>query len=307
MFHDPEALISNIAAVTSHLRKKVKDPRAVLTLVPTRSGDSWLVDEEGEYWRMYDFVSDSISLNLAQQPEIFKESAVAFGRFAQQLIDFPAHTLTETIPHFHDTPNRYSFLHAAIKADTHGRVKEVGREIEFALGREAYASTLTSLAESGDMKIRVTHNDTKLNNVLFDRTTRKALCVIDLDTVMPGLLVNDYGDSIRFGASTALEDEQDLEKVQFSLPLFTAYTDGYLSACKKVISQCELEHLRDGAKMMTLECGIRFLTDYLAGDTYFHVHRPRHNLDRCRTQFKLVEDMEKHWDNMQSIILQHAE
>jgi Ser/Thr protein kinase RdoA (MazF antagonist) len=300
VFRDPEALMRNIAAVTAHLRKTAASVRETLTLVPTKAGDMWLVDGEGEYWRMYRFVSDSMCLDRAETPEDFRESGWAFGRFQRQLADFPAHTLTETIPRFHDTPNRYAALRAAIERDSHGRAKEVRREIDFALGREAYAHTLVNLQASGQLPLRVTHNDTKLNNVLFDSDTRRALCVIDLDTVMPGLAVNDFGDSIRFGATTAAEDEPDLNKVNFSPELYHAYAEGFLSACGESLTDGEREHLRDGAKMMTLECGVRFLTDYLSGDSYFRVHREGHNLDRCRTQFKLVGDMEAVWETLRA-------
>ena len=302
VFREPEALMRNIAAVTQYLRKTAASPRETLYLIPTKNDEQWHVDSDGEIWRLYRFISDCLCLEKAETTADFLESGAAFGRFQQQLNDFPAHTLTETIPKFHDTPNRYATLHKAIQTDSYDRTKEVQREITFALERESYADTLVSLQNKGDLPLRVTHNDTKLNNVLFDRDTRKALCVIDLDTVMPGLSVNDFGDSIRFGASTAAEDERDLEKVQFSLPLFEAYTDGFLSSCGQTLTPNEKGHLRDGAKMMTLECGVRFLTDYLSGDTYFRVHRPGHNLDRCRTQFKLVSEMEQKWDEMGNIV-----
>ena len=302
VFRDPESLMRNIAAVTAHLRKTVVSFREVLSLIPTLDGGEWLVDPDGEYWRMYQFISDSICFEKADRPEDFRESGAAFGRFQRQLADFPAQELVETIPGFHDTPMRYSALRAAIEADICGRKREVLREIEFALDREGWATTLTSLQTSGDLPLRVTHNDTKLNNVLFDRDTRKALCVIDLDTVMPGLSVNDFGDSIRYGASSAAEDERDISKVRFLLPLFEAYAEGFLSACGESLTKCEVDHLPEGAKIMTLECGVRFLTDYLSGDTYFATHREGHNLDRCRTQFKLVADMESCWDEMSGII-----
>ena len=231
---------------------------------------------------------------------------MAFGRFQDLLSDFPAHTLTETIPRFHDTPNRYTAFKKAVAADICNRARDVQEEIHFALSQEQFAGTLMSLQKTGEIPLRVTHNDTKLNNVLFDRISRKALCVIDLDTVMPGFSANDYGDSIRFGASTALEDERDLSKVEISLRLFEAYTQGFLSACGKSLTKCEIENLITGAKMMTLECGVRFLTDYLSGDTYFRTHREKHNLDRCRTQFKLVMDMDHKWDQMQSIVMREA-
>jgi Ser/Thr protein kinase RdoA (MazF antagonist) len=298
VFKRPDLLMQNIVAVTKHLRSKAKSHREVLSLVPTLDGKDWLVDEDGEYWRLYEFVTDVISLDKAETPADLKDSGLAFGRFQRLLADFPAETLHETIPHFHDTPNRYRALKEAIAADSHGRAKEVGAEIEFALAREEFASTLMALLEKGELPLRVTHNDTKLNNVLFDRATRKALCVIDLDTVMPGLAANDFGDTIRFGATSAAEDEPDLSKVNFVMPLYEAFAEGFLAACGESLTACEREHLPHGARMMTLECGTRFLTDYLSGDSYFRTSRAGQNLDRCRTQFKLARDMELQFDDM---------
>jgi len=303
VFCNPTGLMENIKAVTSYLKERTLDSRGALSLIPTKSGKDWLVDAHNEYWRMYPFISNSVCLQRVENPYDFMESGVAFGTFQRILANFPADTLNETIPHFHDTPHRYKKFKEVLAADTHGRAKDVAKEIEFVLSREAYAATLMNLLEAGDISLRVTHNDTKLNNVLFDRETKKALCVIDLDTVMPGLSANDFGDSIRFGASTAAEDEPDLSKVSFSLPLFDAFAEGFLHSCGKALTQCELLHLRDGAKIMTLECGLRFLTDYIEGDIYFKTHRDKHNLDRCRTQFKLVECMENQWEQMQRIIL----
>ncbi len=241
-------------------------------------------------------------MEKAETPADLRESGVAFGRFQRQLSDFPAHTLHETIPRFHDTSDRYMLLKEVIAADNCGRVKEVGAEIEFALAREDFAATLTDLQEKGELPLCVTHNDTKLNNVLFDRQTGKALCVIDLDTVMPGLAANDFGDTIRFGATSAAEDERDLSKVHFALPLYEAFAEGFLAACGKSLTPCELAYLPHGAKIITLECGVRFLTDYLSGDTYFRTSREGQNLDRCRTQFQLVADMEREKDKMIKIM-----
>jgi len=305
VFRDPERLMKNISAVTAHLHRTAANGREALTLIPVNDGGNFLVDSEGEYWRMYRFISDSVCMEKAASVKDFRESGFAFGRFQLQMADFPAGTLTETIPDFHNTPVRYAAFKTAVEKDMCGRVKEVRHEIDFALAREEYAGTLTALLASGDLPLRVTHNDTKLNNVLFDRDTSKAICVIDLDTVMPGLSVNDFGDSIRFGASTAAEDERDLEKVCFSTQLFSAYAEGFLSACGGSLTSCELDQLCDGAKMMTLECGVRFLTDYLSGDVYFKINRDSHNLDRARTQFKLVLEMEKKWSEMKEIIVCH--
>lgn len=306
VFADVPALMANIAAVTRHLAKGDPDPRHVLTLIPTLDGESYCQDDAGEYWRMYDFVTDSLCLERAESPEDFRQSGVAFGRFQRMLSDFPAHTLHETIPHFHDTPARYGQLHAALDADAHGRAKQVQRELDFVLAREDAAGEMQRMCAEGALPLRVTHNDTKLNNVMLDAATRQPLCVIDLDTVMPGLAGNDFGDSIRFGASTAAEDEQDLKRVTLSLPLFESYAQGFLSACGDSLTEAEIETLPLGAKQMTLECGVRFLTDYLAGDVYFRTSRLDHNLDRCRTQFKLVSEMEAHWADMQRIIRKAA-
>jgi len=306
IFKDPVSLMGNVAAVTSYLRERSDSENSTLCLVPTKDGKNWFVDSDGEYWRVYDLITNAICLEQAGSPEDFKESGFAFGDFQRQLAEFPAHTLVATIPDFHDTPKRFETFRKAVEADVCGRAKHVQKEIEFALAREAYAATLMNLQNSGELPLRVTHNDTKLNNVLLSRRTRKVLCVVDLDTVMPGLSVTDYGDSIRFGASTATEDEMDLDKVNISLELLQAYTEGFLSACGKSLTPCELAHLADGAKMMTLECGTRFLTDYLSGDVYFRVHRDNHNLDRCRTQYKLVADMETKWDAMQKIVREGA-
>jgi len=298
VFKDPVALMKNISAVTDFIRKNSGE--YTLSLVKCGSGEDYYVDKNGEYWRLYDFVPDSFCLNAAGSPVDFCESGVAFGRFQKALNDFDASILVETIPRFHDTPNRYEHLKEAIANDAKNRLAGVKAEVDFALVRESYADTLMDLLAGGSLPLRVTHNDTKLNNVLFHKNTGKAICVIDLDTVMPGFAVNDFGDAIRFGANTSAEDETDLTKVTFSLEMFEAFAKGFIE--NSVLTETEMLHLRDGAKMMTLECGVRFLTDYLNGDTYFKIHRPNHNLDRCRTQFKLVAEMENKWDEMQEII-----
>ena len=300
VFREPEQLMRNIELVTAHLRKKVADPRGVLRLVPAFDGKSFAV-EDGEYWRVYELVEGSVCYQSADAT-LFRESAVAFGRFQNQLSDFPAGELAETIPHFHDTPARYQAFHHAVAQDAASRKEQVSREIDFVLAREDFSHTLTDLQAAGALPLRVTHNDTKINNVLFDEKTNQALCVIDLDTVMPGLSVNDFGDAIRFGASTAAEDEPDLSKVHFDLALYETYVKGYLSTCGGSLTKTEKEMLPTGAKMMTLECGMRFLADHLNGDVYFHVSRDGQNLDRARTQFRLVEEMEKSWKRMHKIV-----
>ncbi len=302
VFRDVPALMRNIALVTRYLASYDPDPRHVLTLIPTKDGGDFYLNESGEYWRVYDFITDSVCLDTASSAENLYQSGVAFGRFQSMLSHFPADTLSETIPHFHDTPWRYEALHEAIRKDSAGRAQEVQSEIAFALSREDEAGLMVRMLRDGQLPLRVTHNDTKLNNVMLDAVTFTPLCVIDLDTVMPGLAANDFGDTIRSGASTAAEDEKDLSKVSLSLELFQAYARGFLGACGAGLTQNELDTLSMGAKLMTLECGVRFLTDYLSGDTYFRIHRKEHNLDRCRTQFKLVLDMEIKWDKLQEII-----
>lgn len=301
IFRDVPGLMQNIASVTGYLGERSGDPRSVLTLVQTKDGKADYYRADGSYWRVYVFVEDSICLQQPETPADFYESAVAFGNFQQMLKDFPADTLHETIPNFHNTVDRYRIFRETLSADPMGRAKEVQPEIDFVLAREEEAGTLVRLLREGKLPLRVTHNDTKLNNVLLDTQTRKALCVIDLDTVMPGLSLYDYGDSIRFGAASAAEDEQDLGKVEMRLELFEIYTKGFLQACPGLTGM-ERKMLPMGAKLMTLECGVRFLTDYLDGDHYFATHRPGQNLDRARTQFKLVADMEGKWEQMRRIV-----
>lgn len=299
VFQNIPALMNNIIAVTNHLRRQDTDIRHVLTLVPTLKGFPYYTTETGEFWRLYEFITDSICLDKPEYVDDLRQSGVAFGDFQNRLADFPTGTLTDTIPHFHDTPDRFRLFSLAIAEDKKGRLKSARREVDQYLSHEAEASTLMDLCRNGDLPLRVTHNDTKLNNVMLDAATRKPLCVIDLDTVMPGLVANDFGDSIRFGASTAAEDERKLNRVGISLELFEAYTEGFLNACGNRLTRTEIETLPLGAKLMTLECGVRFLADYLNGDVYFHVKRPDQNFDRARTQMKLVEDIEKKWSCIQ--------
>lgn len=302
VFLDVPALMGNITSVTRYLAQSEPDERRVLTVVKTKDGEDFYLDEDLEYWRVYVFVTDSICLEKPESVKDFYISGLAFGQFQQQLDLFPANTLHETIARFHDTPNRYEHLLAAVQADSQGRLAQVQPELDFAMARIEPAGFLKKLQKAGTLKTRVTHNDTKLNNVLLDATTREPLCVIDLDTVMPGLTAYDFGDSIRFGASTGAEDELDLSKVTLSLELFRAFSEGFLAHGRHSFSADEILTLPDGAWAMTLECGVRFLTDFLVGDHYFRIHRPLHNLDRCRTQFKLVEDMENKRNDMDRII-----
>lgn len=306
-FKHPEQVMANIAGVTKFLGEKIReaggDPaRETMSVWATESGENYYTDSEGGAWRVYPFVEDTICLQKAETPELFRASAVAFGRFQRMLKDYPADTLYETIPKFHDTEDRLAKLKAAVAADVMGRVKDVAAELKFVEEREADCSVALSALREGRLPLRVTHNDTKLNNILIDRESGEGICVIDLDTVMPGLSINDFGDSIRFGANHSAEDERDLTRVNFDLELFDVYAAGYLEGAGGALTEAELDYLPWGAKLMTLECGIRFLTDYLEGDHYFRTHREGQNLDRCRTQFKLVSDMENAWDKMRAVV-----
>ena len=311
VFKIPMELMENYTAVTEYLRAIIEkcggDPdRETLTAIKTKSGENCYKDSDGEYWRLVLFITQSQSYDKVERPEQFYESAVAFGNFQYLLRDFPAGELHETIPNFHNTPDRYNRLMSAVSADPLGRLAEVEADVAFAREREEFTKTLERAREAGRLPLRVTHNDTKLNNILFDKNNGKPLCVIDLDTIMPGYSVNDFGDSIRFGATTALEDEADLSKVNFDISLYELYVKGFIDGVNGGLSEGELEMLPIGAIMMTLECGMRFLTDYLMGDTYFRTSRPRQNLDRARNQFKLVSDMEKCLPEMAAIVKKYS-
>ena len=303
--------MENILNVTSYLRKKIiengGDPdRETLNVIRTVDNMPYFVDSEGEYWRSYKFITDATSYDQVESPEDFYQSAVAFGNFQRLLAEYPAETLHETIEGFHDTKARFQVFKKAVEDDVCGRAASVQKEIQFVLEHEHLANVFADLLEKKEIPLRVTHNDTKLNNIMIDNKTRKGICVIDLDTVMPGLAMNDFGDSIRFGASTATEDEQDLSKVSCDMELFDLYAKGFIEGCGGKLTEKEIDLMPTGAMVMTFECGMRFLTDYLQGDTYFKTHREGHNLDRCRTQFKLVEDMEKKWYTMQEIIKKYS-
>lgn len=311
VFKNPDELIENISGVTRHLKKKIQANngdvlRETLNLVETNDGKLLFKDSIGSYWRNYLFIDNATCFDLVEKPDHFYQSGVAFGQFQNLLADYPAKTLHETIVDFHNTQKRYETFINAVELDKVGRAKAVAAEIDFIKQRKADTEVCNALIAKGELPVRVTHNDTKLNNVMIDNATGKGLCVLDLDTVMPGLNMNDYGDSIRFGASTAKEDETDLSKVEMSLELFETYTKGFLSACGSALTKKEIEMLPFGAKIMTFECGMRFLTDYLEGDHYFRTHYENHNLDRCRTQLKLVSDMESKWNEMQQIISRYA-
>lgn len=306
VFKNAEALMNNVILITDFLKKKIAaaggDPdREALSVVLTEDGKP-LYREGEECWRVYTFIKGAVTLQTCETGEQFQASARAFGHFQRLLADFPADTLYESIPNFHNTKSRFLDFEAAVEKDVCGRAASVEQEIAFVRSRKAFAATLVDMQESGELPLRVTHNDTKLDNVLFDKESGQPLAVVDLDTVMPGLSVNDFGDSIRFGATHAAEDEPDLSKVNFEIGLFESYTRGFLGECGVLMTENEKKMLPVGAMMMTFECGMRFLTDYLNGDTYFKIHREGHNLDRCRTQFKLVSDMEMAKAEMDRIV-----
>lgn len=307
IFKKPVELMENVSGVTAWLRKKIiengGDPeRETLTLVKSNDGLPYFVDSTGEYWRVYLFIEGATCYDAVKDDNDFYQSAVAFGHFQRLLADYPAETLHETIKDFHNTPDRLEKFKKAVAEDICGRAASVQKEIDFILEREELTLALYDLQLDGRLPLRVTHNDTKLNNIMIDDETGKAICVIDLDTVMPGLTANDFGDSIRFGASTALEDEQDLSKVSCDLHLFDVYARGFIEGCGGALTDLEIDMLPMGAILMTFENGIRFLTDHLEGDHYFHIHREGHNLDRCRTQLTLVKDMQEKLPQMNAII-----
>ncbi len=293
VFRDPLALMENIQRVTAHIGDKFAREkgfsRRVLTLIPTREGLACHRDEEGHYWRSYIFIENARTYDTVTSPKQAFEAAQAFGRFQAMLADFPAPRLHETIPDFHHTPKRVARLEAAISANPADRVKLAQPEIEFVLGRKP----ITNMLLDAKLVERVTHNDTKINNVMLDDATGAGICVIDLDTVMPGLAPYDFGDLVRTATSPAKEDEQDLTKVAMQFPVFEALVRGYLTSASEFLTKAEKQWLVFSGKLITLESGIRFLTDFLIGDTYFKVHRENHNLDRCRTQLKLVESIER--------------
>ena len=309
-FPRQDELMENFIGITSHLRKKIiangGDPlRETLSLVKTKDGKDYYTDATGKAWRLTPFIENTDCYQSAT-PELFEASARAFGRFQYLLSDYPAETLHESIVNFHNTEDRFAKFEAALAADKMGRAKEVEAEVKFAMDRKADCSVALQALREGKLPLRVTHNDTKLNNILIDRDTKEGICVIDLDTTMPGLSINDFGDSIRFGANHSKEDEKDLSKVNFDIELYEAYTRGFLEGAQGGLTAAELEYLPWGAKLMTLECGIRFLTDYLDGDHYFRIHYPEQNLDRTRTQFKLVADMEQQWEAMAAVVAKYA-
>ncbi len=306
VFKNPDQLMENIDAVTTHLRKKIiengGDPkRETLCVVKTKDGKNYFRDGDDCY-RCYVFVDDVYAVEENATLDDMREAGYAYGKFMNMLADFPADKLHETIVDFHDTVKRYNNFENSVNADKAGRASSVAEEIKFVKDRKDYASVVVNAMAEGKIPLKVTHNDTKLNNILFDEKTKKGLCVIDLDTVMPGSALYDFGDALRFAGSTGAEDEKDLSKIEFDLEKFKMFTKGFISSAKDSLNELEIELLPFAVILMTYECGMRFLTDYLDGDVYFRTHCENHNLDRCRTQFKLIADMEAKKQQMQDIV-----
>lgn len=307
VFKKPDELMSNIERVTNHIREKIKSAggdyeRGTLTIIKTADGNNCVKHQSGNVFRAYKYIDGTKTIEDDKTLEDIYNAGVGFGEFQRMLEDFNADELYETIPDFHNTPKRVEALKEAIEKDALGRRKSVEDEIEFALSRAYFAGAVVNGMAGGEIPVRVTHNDTKINNILFDEKSGEPVAVIDLDTVMPGSLLYDFGDALRMGASTAAEDETDLGKVFFDTVAFKEFAAGYLSRTKEIMTETEIELLPFSAKLMTYECGIRFLTDYLNGDTYFKIHREGHNLDRARNQFKIVEDIENKNDALCRIV-----
>lgn len=307
IFKNPEQLMNNIKLVTGHIKRKLSSQgadygRQTLSIIDTKWGQSYYKTADNKYWRAYVFIEGARTYQIVENENHLYNAGNAFGKFQKLLSDFEANSLYEVIPDFHNTRKRYFAFMDAVNADICNRASEVQAEIDFINKRAQETGKITELLENNKLPVRVTHNDTKFNNVMIDDITGEGICVVDLDTVMPGSSLYDFGDAIRSGTNPADEDEKDLSRVSMELRLFEKYTKGYLDATRNVLTPLEIDLLPLGAKLMTLECGIRFLTDYLNGDVYFKIHREGHNLDRCRTQFKMVEDIETKWDEMKSIV-----
>lgn len=307
VFKNPKGLMKNIEAVTAHLQKKITQTggdstRETLTLIPTIYGNSYINTSSGNYWRVYIFIENACTFEVVENLKHVYHAGKAFGNFQRLMSDFPPGDLIETIPDFHNTSKRYEAFVEAVASDSKNRGICCQREIEFVTQREGIASILLEKQHQGQIPERVTHNDTKFNNVMIDLQTGEGICVIDLDTVMPGLSLYDFGDSIRSMANPAREDEQDISKVKFDMKVFEQYTCGYLKSTHELLSPEEINQLPFSAILMTYESGMRFLTDHLNGDTYFKIYRENHNLDRSRTQFKLVQDMEEQYQEMFSFV-----
>lgn len=306
-FRNPTELMKNIQLVIDHIaatmaRQKIDCSRRILEFIPTKDGALLYCDEKGGYWRADVFIDNATAYDSIDDPQIFYEVGRGFGEFQKYLFDFPADKLVETIPDFHNTKKRFYTFVAAVAADKAGRVASLEKEIDFFFDRRKMMNQIIDLTASGTLPLRVTHNDTKSNNVLVDNLTKKAICVIDLDTVMPGSTLYDYGDAVRFGACTAPEDEPDLSRIGFDMNLFRLFTDGFVSEIKGALTPAEIHYLPLGIKVITCELAMRFLTDYIDGDVYFKVKYPEHNLVRARAQMRLLEEVEKHFDEMTAYV-----
>ena len=306
VFKNPIEVVSNIVCVTDHIRTKLmanhENPgRRVLELIPTADNQFVFVDEDGEYWRAYTFIEEADALDIVSDPRQMEEVGRAFGSFQKTLADFDVSRLYETIPNFHNTTKRFYRFVRSLDEDLAGRAKEAEEEIEFLFERRRMMGEIGRLLDSGELPVRVTHNDTKSNNVLLDSATGKALCVIDLDTVMPGSALYDYGDAIRYGASTAAEDEEDISKIGLDMQKTRAFTQGFIAETNGFLSDSELTRLPLGIKVLTCELAMRFLTDFIDGDLYFKVNSPRHNLIRARAQMALLIDVEKHENELRQM------
>ncbi len=303
VFRDVDGLMDNIVRVTSFLHERLKEQggdenRGTLTVIPALDGRPYLADENGQVWRLYTNVNHVVTYEKADSTDLMYQAGLAVGRFQALLADFSVEGLHETIPDFHNTPKRYRDFERAVSKDVCGRAASVTEEIAFVRARREELSVFMDLHKRGELPLRVTHNDAKLANILFDETTLQAVCLCDLDTVMPGFAPFDFGDAVRSGAATAAEDETDSKRITLSLPLYRACLKGFLKGVGGRLTEEEIQLLPMGAKLMTLECGMRFLADYLEGDVYFKTDYERQNLDRCRTQLALVADMERKWDKM---------
>ncbi len=308
VFKDPASLMDNVARVTRHIRAKLEAcgaediDRRVLTLVPTRDGADYLVDDEGEYWRTYVFIEQATTYDVVEAPAQAREVARAFGEFQRQLTDLAPPSLVETIPDFHTTTLRLDAFRRAVEADAAGRAVGVAGEIRRLESFAPLADGLLALVRQGLVPLRVAHNDTKINNVMIDEETGEGVCVIDLDTVMPGLALDDFGDLVRTSVCFAKEDDRDLSKVEVELPLFEGLAHGYVGAVGDLLTDAEVDGLVLAGKLMTYECALRFLTDHLEGDTYFRVHHEGHNLDRARVQLALLDSITAHEEEMETIV-----
>ncbi len=306
-FKNPHEVMANIQLVVNHItaamaRAKMDSDRRTLEFVSTKQSSYIYCDENNRYWRSYIFIGNARAYDAIEKPEHFYEAGRGFGEFQKYLSDFPAEKLSATIPDFHNTTKRFYAFVAAVAEDRAGRVSSLEKEIDFFFDRRKMMNKVIALTEAGMLPERVTHNDTKLNNVLIDDVTGKALCVIDLDTVMPGSILYDYGDAIRYGASTAPEDEPDLSKISVDMNLFRLFTDGFVSEIAHTITDDEIKNLPLGVLVITCELAMRFITDYINGDEYFKVQYPEHNLVRAHAQMKLLEEFEAHYDEMQEYV-----